>query len=70
MTKLQEMGCADIKTVEDHMNLDIVDEENLIDEAEDTLTILSKYVDSLDIRTHKDRVDNIVKSLYQEAMSL
>jgi len=70
MTKLQEMGCADIKTVEDHMNLDIVDEENLIDEAEDTLTILSKYVDSLDIRSHKDRIDNIVKSLYQEAMSL
>ena len=70
MTKLQDMGCADIKTVEDHMNLDIVDEENLIDEAEDTLTILSKYVDSLDIRSHKDRVDNIVKSLYQEAMSL
>jgi len=70
MTKLQEMGCADIKSVEDHMNLDIVDEDNLIDEAEDTLTILSKYVDSLDIRSHKSRVDNIVKSLYQEAMSL
>ena len=70
MTKLQEMGCADIKTVEDHMNLDIVDEDNLIDEAEDTLTILSKYVDSLDIRSHKPRVDSIVKSLYQEAMSL
>ena len=70
MTKLQEMGCADIKSVEDHMNLDIIDEDNLIDEAEDTLTILSKYVDSLDIRSHKSRVDNIVKSLYQEAMSL
>jgi len=70
MTKLQDIGCADIKTVEDHMNLDLIDEDNLIDEAEDTLTILAKYVDSLDIRSHKDRVDNIVKSLYQEAMSL
>lgn len=70
MNKLIDMGCADIKTVEDHMNLDIVDEDNLIDEAEDTLTILHKYVDSLEIRNHKDKVDNTVKSLYQEAMNL
>ena len=70
MNKLIDMGCADIKTVEDHLNLDIVDEDNLIDEAEDTLTILHKYVDGLDIRNNKDRVDNTVKSLYQEAMNL
>ena len=61
---------ANIKTVEDHMNLDLIDEENLIDEAEDTLTILSKYIDNLDIRTHKNHVDDIIRSLYQEAMSL
>lgn len=70
MSKLIDMGCADIKTVEDHLNLDVVDEDNLIDEAEDTLTILHKYVDGLDIRNNKDRVDNTVKSLYQEAINL
>jgi len=70
MNKLIDMAPADVKTVEDHLNLDVVDEDNLIDEAEDTLTILHKYVDGLDIRNNKDRVDNTVKSLYQEAMNL
>jgi hypothetical protein len=70
MTKLQEMGCADIKSVEDHMNLDLVDEDSIINEAEDTITILEKYVNSLDITHHKDRIDNIVKALYHEAANL
>ena len=70
MNKLIDMGCADIKTVEDHMNLDIVDEDNLIDEAEDTLTILNKYVDGLEIRNNKGRVTDIVASLYTEAVNL
>jgi hypothetical protein len=70
MNKLIDMTPADVKTVEDHMNLDVVDEDNLIDEAEDTLTILSKYVDALEIKNNKSRVDSIVKSLYTEAASL
>jgi hypothetical protein len=69
MNKLIEVGCADIKTVEDHMNLDVMDED-LIDEAEDTLTILKKYVEGLEIRNNKSRVDSIVETLYQEAINL
>lgn len=68
--KMQQSGAADIKVVEDHMNLDVVDEDELIDEAEDTMTILKKYVDGLEIKTDKRKVEDFLRKLYEEAISL
>ena len=39
--------------VEDHRNMDAISEEDLVNETEDTLTILSKY-----IKTIESNVDN------------
>ncbi|AGS81034.1 recombination endonuclease [Caulobacter phage Cr30] len=60
----------------DVVNLQIVDESlNLYSEfeetqgtVEDTLTILDKYVDGLDIDIQKEPVVNLMKSLYEEAV--
>lgn len=70
--RLMQSSACDIKVVEDHQNLDVIDESELIDEAEDTLTILKKYVDSLDIKKagNKQRVEAILRDLYQEAINL
>jgi hypothetical protein len=67
---LQSAGCADIKVVEDHLNFDIIDEGELVDEAQDTLSLLRVYVDSLDVKTNKERVNTFLRDLYQEAVSL
>jgi hypothetical protein len=56
--------------VEDHLNLNLEDDEDIVNEAEDTLTILSKYVDQLDIKADKSRLDNLLRSLYNEALSM
>jgi len=34
----------EVTIVEDHRNMDAIDEQDLLNEAEDTLTILSKYI--------------------------
>jgi hypothetical protein len=68
--KLQSSGCADIKVVEDHLNFDVIDEGELVDEAQDTLSLLRSYVEGLDVKANKERVNEFLRELYQEAVSL
>lgn len=70
LDKLQNSGAVDIKVVEDHMNLDSINEEELLDEAQDTLTILRQFVEGLEIKHDKSRVDRLLRELYQEANAL
>ena len=70
MDKLQQSGAADIKVVEDHMNLDVVDDEALIDEAQDTMSILKQYIENLETTTDKTKIESFLRDLYSEAISL
>lgn len=70
LDRIQQSGAAYIKVVEDHMNLDVIDDDELVDEAQDTLTIIKKYIDSVETNVSKDRVTQLVQELYSEAMSL
>lgn len=70
LDRIQQSGAADVKVVEDHMNLDVVDENELIDEAQDTLTIIKKYIETVETNVAKDRITGLVQELYSEAMSL
>ena len=44
--------------------------DDIINEAEDTLTILNKYVDSMQIQGDRQRLDNLIRNLYHEALSV
>lgn len=68
--KLEKAGIVDLQVVEDHLNLNLEEDDDIINEAEDTLTILNKYVDQLDIKTDKQKLENLLRSLYNEALSL
>lgn len=67
--KVQHNSPADVKIVDDHQHLDLLDEEELLDEAEDTLSLIQKFVDSLDIKSNKDEVTHFVQALYNEALN-
>jgi DNA repair exonuclease SbcCD nuclease subunit len=69
LDRLQQSGATDIKVVEDHMNLDVIDEEELLDEAQDTLSILRQYVSNLEIQGDKNKVEKVLRELYTEAMN-
>lgn len=68
--RLEKAGVADLQVVEDHLNLDLEDDGDIVSEAEDTLTILSKYVDQLGIPDDRARLDSLMRTLYHEALIL
>jgi hypothetical protein len=61
---------ADLKVVEDHSNLDVLNEDELVGDAEDTLTILTKHIDSLNIDGDKTKLDTLMRSLYTESLDI
>ena len=68
--KLEKAGVADLQVVDDHMHQDLVDDNEIIEDAEDTLTILSKFCEQLDTTADKKRLDNLLRNLYNEAINL
>ena len=68
--RLEHHDLINLQVVEDHLNLDLDDEEDIINEAEDTVTILEKYVDGLDITASKDKVKTVMRNLYNEALTI
>lgn len=68
--KIEKAGPAHLQVVEDHLHLDLEDDGNLVDEAEDTLTILNKYVDSItNSNTDKQALSQLMRDLYTEALN-
>ena len=46
-----------------------MEDDELVDEAQDTLTILSKYVDSLNVE-NKTELNMLMRNLYNEALTV
>ena len=68
--KLEKAGPFSVQVVEDHLHMDLESDDDIVNEAEDTMTILHKYIDAMDINTDKNRVESTIKDLYQEALSI
>ena len=68
--RLEKSGVVDLQVVEDHLNLNLEADEDIVSEAEDTSTILRNYIQSMSINTDKKRVEDIVNSLYAEALTI
>jgi tRNA uridine 5-carbamoylmethylation protein Kti12 len=60
---------SDISIVEDFSDSLIDDDQEIIDQAEDTMTILSKYIDNLQLDVEPDKLKNIMRELYVEALN-
>ena len=69
LDKLYTENVANLVVVEDFSDLEFMEDDELIDEAQDTLTILSKYVDSLNIE-NKTELNMLMRNLYNEALTV
>lgn len=71
MERLMKANCVDVKVIEDFSDLsaDTVSDD-IVQHAEDTTTLLSKYVDELEIDLDKDRLKRMMRGLYTEAQDL
>jgi len=66
--KLNKADVIDFKVVEDHGNLGDMSDEDMASDAEDTLTILTKHIEGMEITGDKTKLENLVRSLYTEAL--
>lgn len=68
--KLIDASPLDVSIVEDFSDLTTEEFEDTIDEAENTITILNKYVESLRLDADQTKLKNILRELYVEAVNL
>ena len=68
--KLEKAEVLNIQVVDDNLNLNLEADEEIVNEAEDTLTILKKYVSGLEIDANKNELDTLMRTLYEEALQI
>ena len=69
--KLLQADAHEVKIIEDFSELDAENvSDDIVENTEDTMTLLEKYIDELDVTMDKDRLKNTMRSLYTEAQDL
>ena len=69
--RLLKVDAYEVKIIEDFSELDAENvSDDIVENTEDTLTLLEKYIDELDVTLSKKRLKTTMKSLYNEAQDL
>lgn len=67
--KLYNKGCHDIKVIEDMSEFNSGEIDETID-LEDTLSVLSNYIDSIETDVDKEKIKTYLRGLYTEAINI
>jgi len=68
--KVEAAGVLDLQIIEDNLNLNLEDDD-MIEEAEDTLSILRKSAEVIDKKPEtQQKLDMFLTALYEEALSI
>lgn len=66
--KLEEANPIDVKAVDDHLNLSLENDKDIIDQTESTLEILTKTVSQSGVpEEYQNDLETLLRSLYTEA---
>ena len=69
--RLEQVGVIDMQIVDDHLNLNIEDDEDIINEATSTMDVFRTYIEQINIpNLNKKRLENTISELYQEALTI
>jgi DNA repair exonuclease SbcCD nuclease subunit len=69
--KLEKAGLNEIQIVEDHLNLGLIEDDSIVDEAESTLDIFKKHIQQVKVpNLDKERLEKTIVDLYQEALTV
>ena len=70
MDKIYKSNPVQIQVVDDNLNLNLESEDEIVNEAEDTITIMSNYIEAMPDTIPKKKLDSLMRSLYNEALSI
>jgi DNA repair exonuclease SbcCD nuclease subunit len=68
--KIEKSGVLGLQVVEDHLHLDLMEDEEIVDEAEDTLTVCKKYIGQLNLTVDQKKLERVITNLYSEALQI
>jgi DNA repair exonuclease SbcCD nuclease subunit len=69
--KIEKQNPVDIQIVEDHLNLNLEDDNDIVDEAESTIDIFKKYIHNTEAKgIDKVKLEQKIVDLYHEALTI
>mgnify|MGYP001048200931 FL=1 len=69
--KLLKVDSHEVKIIEDFSELGAENvSDDIIENTENTMSLLEKYIDDLDVTLNKDRLKSTMRALYTEAQDL
>jgi hypothetical protein len=68
--EFENRNLIDLKIIEDIIDLDEMKSDEIVNDAEDTLTILGKYTREVDSSSNRLNVESFLSSLYREAAEI
>lgn len=66
---LTKVNPSDISIVEDFTEIDTENSDLVVDEAQDTISILNSYVDSLTLPVEPSKIKDLLREVYTEALT-
>ena len=70
MDRLYKADPEQVQIVDDHKHLDKLAESDIVDEAEDTQSILNNYVEGIETPVDKKKLSMLLQDLYKEALHM
>jgi hypothetical protein len=69
--KLDKAGPLGMQIVEDHLNMNMIDDESIINEAESTLDIFTKHINQMQTdKLNKSKLEKLMSELYTQAVAV
>ena len=66
---LYKVSPIDISIVEDFTDYTEISDEDIVDQSDDTITILDKYIDNLEMDLDKSKLKNVLREIYMTAQN-
>jgi hypothetical protein len=68
MTKIEEAEPAEISTVDDHLNMQLNDDAEIVEEGKSTIDIIRDFVKQANDVVNVEKLDNLVVELYNKSL--
>lgn len=68
---IEKEGIQNLQIVEDHLNLNLEEDSDIVDEAESTLSIFMKHINQVSSpNLNRDKLEKVIVDLYNKAMTV
>jgi DNA repair exonuclease SbcCD nuclease subunit len=69
--QFEKDGVLEMQIVEDHLNLGVAEDEDIVNEAESTVSIFKKYIEQVNsANLDKEKLEKTIVELYNEALAI